>query len=37
MKNVGVTLLIFGSLIGVGVYLVNKHKKGIEEDISKNW
>jgi predicted transporter len=36
-QNVAITVLIFGAMIGVGVYIYKKHKKGIEEDIDKNW
>lgn len=37
MKNIAITVLIFGALIGVGVYIVKQHQKGIEDDIKKNW
>jgi hypothetical protein len=37
MKNVGVTILIFGAMVGVGLFIWNQHKKGIEEDIKNNW
>ena len=36
-QNVGITLLIFGAMVGVGVYIYRQHKKGIEDDIKKNW
>ena len=36
-QNVGITILIFGAMVGVGVFIYRQHKKGIEEDIEKNW
>lgn len=36
-QNVGITILIFGAMIGVGVYVYKQHIKGIEDDINKNW
>lgn len=37
MKNIAVTIVIFGALIGVGYYIVKQHRKGIEDDIAKNF
>lgn len=37
IQNIGITVIIFGAMIGVGYYIYKSHIKGIEDDIDKNW
>ena len=37
IKNYGITIIIFGAMIGVGYYIYKENKKGIENDIKENW
>lgn len=37
MNNVGITILIFGAMIGVGYVIYKNNIKGIKQDAEKNW
>jgi len=37
IQNYSITILIFGTMIGVGYLMWKAHKKGIEKDIEENF
>lgn len=37
IQNYGITILIFGTMVGIGYFMWKAHKEGIEKDIEQNW